>query len=88
MTRVVRYVVGVPDDGGGWSFVDPRQGRYTYATADEANARAAALLNADTNSPDTLRSVFGPNYPQMRAFPVYCYPGHFDPCGAVDGDEL
>ena len=76
---VVRYVLTqAPDAEGLRTLADPAQGRYTYATPEDAAARLAAIMA--NNPPDVLASVY--RLPlQVQA--VECYPGHFDPMRTV-----
>lgn len=63
----------------------PAQGRYTYATDDEASKALADLLGA--NSADRLRDIYGAD--ALATFSVErveCWAGHFDPCRAVFDD--
>lgn len=56
------------------------QGRYTWATPEEAEEQLRLLL--DFNSVDRLVSAYGPQaIGTFEVRPVSCYPGHFDPLG-------
>lgn len=68
---VIRYVVTRLGKDGNREFFDPRQGRYTYETRAQAQARADAFLGEPTNDPDLIRG--------LRADPCLCWAGHFDP---------
>lgn len=73
---VIRYVVTVPcKDGVGRTLMHPCQGRYTYATQEEAQAWIDGYMA--NNSQRTL-DEFGRD---LQARPCRCYPGHFDPQG-------
>ena len=56
------------------------QGRYTYATPEEAQAWIDAVYTNGNNSPETLRSIWGEN-PRGAVRPCTCWAGHFDPLG-------
>jgi len=65
------------------------QGRYTYATAAEAQEwiRAAFSVN-DRDNRDKLASIYGAA--ALDTFAVCrcrCWPGHFDPMGIYFDDE-
>lgn len=57
----------------GGEFFGTRQGRYTYATRDEAQSRADAIQNEPTN----IARKLVPGY--LQAAEWWCYPEHFDP---------
>lgn len=73
MTYVTRFVITQSKDGQR-VLADPQQGRFTYATADEAQERLDAMLS--NNSQERLREVFGL---PLEVRPCKCYAGHFDP---------
>jgi hypothetical protein len=60
---------------------DANQGRYHFATREEAEGRLKAILS--NNHGDTLRSVFG-DTSKMRVDAVECY-DHGDAVGTVLG---
>lgn len=73
---VTRYVVTHMGRNGMRTLASPAQGRFTYATREEAESMLKAMLS--NNSEDTLRSVYG--FPlEVRA--CECWPEHFDPKG-------
>lgn len=74
--NVTRWVITRIDRNGDRILAEPRQGRYTYATEEEAQATLDAMRA--NSSADTLRSVFG-DVSRMAVRPCPCYPGHFDP---------
>ncbi len=56
---------------------DPAQGRYTYATEDEAERRMRAILSNVTND---AAGVFGEqSVGTFEVRRVECWPGHHDP---------
>lgn len=66
---VRRYVIASGSPSVIWT---PLQGRYTRATAEEAQAYIDGIKAS--NSPD--------RYPaDLHVAAFWCYPGHFDPCG-------
>lgn len=69
---VVRYVVTYVNPEGMRELWDAMQGRYTYSTREEAQARIDAVQK--NNAPHIL-AKFGP----LEVRPVECYPVHFDP---------
>jgi predicted aminopeptidase len=77
MTQAItRYVVTHVGRDGLRTLASAAQGRYTYATYDEAQAHLDALL--EHNSPERLREVYGLPL-EVRA--CNCWPVHFDPMG-------
>lgn len=70
----VRYVVTHIGRGGMRTLAHTAQGRFTYATAAEAQAWIDSAMR--NNSPDKLRSVYGM---PLEVRPVECWPGHNDP---------
>ncbi len=79
MEYVTRYIVTHLRNGFR-CFFDPRQGRYTYATPEEAQQRIDAFLAEPSNTPDRWRSI-NVNENTLEVCTVSCYPGHFDPAG-------
>lgn len=76
--KVIRYVVTHVPKGDMRTLVDPCQGRFTYATREEAQERLDAIR--DNNTPERLRSVgLEPDTFEVR--PCSCWAGHFDPVG-------
>lgn len=77
-SSVTRYVLTYVNREGQRTLMLPAQGRRTFATAAEAQAYLSAILNTETNSAETLRSVWGDN-PRCEVRPVECWPVHHDP---------
>ena len=77
MEHVTRYVVTHLRAGFRCHF-DPRQGRYTYATREEAQRRIDAFLAEPSNTPDRWRSI-GVDETTLAVSACECWPGHFDP---------
>lgn len=76
MTTVVRYVITHVGRHGLRTLAEPQQGRFTYATHEEAQKHLDAMLAA--NSSEYLQTLFG--FPlEVRA--CKCWAGHFDPVG-------
>lgn len=77
-----RWVVLNRDKHGNMSLTFAAQGRYTYATADEAYA---ALRDIVQNNPESrIREVWGSQ--AIGTFGircVECWPGHNDPVATV-----
>ena len=77
--RLTRFVVTYVDSHTGFrTLAHPCQGRYTFATAEEAGAYMLAMLS--NNGPELIASIWGPD-PRFEVRPCSCYPGHFDPAG-------
>jgi len=74
MTDVIRYVVTHIGRDGMRTLAMPQQGRFTYASAAEAQAWIDAAMEAQ--SIETMRALYGLPL-EVRACP--CWPGHFDP---------
>lgn len=70
---VMRFIVA---HNNGTEFAHARQGRYTYDTAEQAQAWIDAAMQ--NNSASTLNSVF--KLP-LSVAQCKCWPGHFDPKG-------
>ena len=68
INSVTRYVVTKLNRNGERTLFDPQQGRYTYATREEAETRANAFLH-DCHC-DGMKL-------EVRA--CECWPVHFDP---------
>lgn len=60
------------------------QGRYTFATREEAQSHLRAMLA--NNADDTLRSVYG-DTSAMDVRECECWAGHFDPVGVYFDDK-
>lgn len=73
---VVRYVATYVKGDGMRTLMTAAQGRYTYATAEQAQAWVDAVTG--NNSADAVRQVWGEN-PKFEVRACDCYPGHFDP---------
>ena len=78
MTSVTRYVATYINKDSMRMLMNSAQGRYTYATAAEAQEWIDAVTKV--NSADTIRSFWGDN-PCFEVRPCDCWPGHFDPKG-------
>ena len=78
MNYVYRWIISRVDKHGARVLAEPAQGRYTYASREDA-ARILAAWKRNT-SDETMQSVFG-DVSQMQVNCVRCYPGHFDPIG-------
>lgn len=79
MNKVTRFVVTYVDQRTGLrTLASACQGRYTYATAEEAGAYMLAMLS--NNGPERIANIWGPD-PRFEVRPCACYPGHFDPVG-------
>jgi len=75
---IIRYVWTYIDKGGNRTLAEPRQGRYTYPTLQQAQRRIDLIL--ENSSKDTLDSVYGKDaWKTFEPRPVECYAGHFDP---------
>ena len=74
---VIRYVATYVHNHGMRTLMTSAQGRYTYATADEAQAWIDAVRK--NNDQDTLIALWGADTFEVR--PCECWPGHFDPKG-------
>lgn len=81
----IRYVPTYKHTDGTRRMMTAVQGRHTYATDTEANSWIEAVLNTETNSPETLRSLWGDD-PQCEVRPVPCWPGYFDPIRSIFED--
>lgn len=76
---VSRFVITMKTPEYGRQLFDPMQGRYTYATAAEAQTRLDAIRE---NTPrDTLVQVTGSESAadSLQVWPCECYEGHHDP---------
>ena len=73
---VTRYVVTCLGRDGVRQLADPMQGRWTYATREEAQARIEALVA--NNHPERITGTMGT---KLEVRECDCYPGHFDPVG-------
>lgn len=73
--QVIRFVITHHDAKTGLrTIIGPVQGRYTYATREEAERWIADAIK--NNGPERLNEFYG--FP-LRAVPCPCWPGHFDP---------
>jgi hypothetical protein len=79
---VTRYVVTHIGQYGMRTLAEGAQGRWTYATLDEAQRHIDDMMS--NNSMDTLKSLFGL---PLQAMPCKCWPGHFDPIGIYPGTQ-
>lgn len=74
---VLRYaLVHKRAEPGPWVW-PAQQGQYTYATEEEAAAQLAQVRSS--NSTERF-----PELATLRVAAVWCWPGHFDPCHAVN----
>ena len=67
---------------GDYELFHARQGRYSYATAEEAQEHCDAFLENNPPGCDKHHYVKGLH---IRAW--WCYPNHFDPVGPVLTEE-
>lgn len=75
---VTRYVVTHIGTKGMRMLTLGQQGRYTYATSEEAEEVMDAILNGENNN--DIPGVYGEqSLGTFEVRPVPCYPGHFDP---------
>lgn len=74
MTR--RWVVTAQRPGEMRCLAQAMQGRYTYATREEAQAELDVVVA--NNSPRLLREI---GWVGLEVRECECYPGHFDPVG-------
>jgi hypothetical protein len=71
----IRYVITHLDKKAGMrTLAEPMQGRFTYETAEQAQAQLDAIMAG--NNKEKLESLFGL---PLEVRPVPCWPGHFDP---------
>lgn len=73
---VTRYVATYVNKHGKRTLVSAAQGRFTYATPEEAQAYIDAVTT--NNGSQTIKEVWGEN-PRFEVRPCPCWPGHFDP---------
>ena len=73
-TRYVVTCVAPLFNDGTRELWDAMQGRYTFATPEEAQARIDAAI---ANNAPYVMEAFGP----LEVRPCECYSGHFDPVG-------
>jgi hypothetical protein len=83
---VTRYVLTFMPADGQRRLMDSMQGRYTYATPEEAQSRLDAIIDPAHNSPRTIQGIWGKD-PRFEVRPVECYPGHFDPITCYFDDK-
>lgn len=74
MTTVIRYVLTHLDKSGMRTLAGAAQGRWTYATHEEAESRLAELLAG--NGADRIAELYGQ---PLQVRPCTCWAGHFDP---------
>jgi len=85
--KVIRYVLSRIDKDGLRVMVYAQQGRYTYATKDEAKILLKLFL--ENNTQERLIEVFGRQaVGTFEVSAIECYPGHFDPIGCYIIKEL
>lgn len=72
--HIIRYVVTHIGQYGIRTLAQPAQGRYTYATREEAQQVLNEIEN--NNDPYTLSMLF--RLP-LEVRPCECWPGNFDP---------
>ena len=75
---VTRYVVTHVNREGLRTLSLGCQGRWTYATREEAQAQLDAMLA--NNERSALEGLYG-NVSQIEVRPCECWPDHFDPKG-------
>ena len=75
--KVTRYTVYRPE-GDGYVLALGAQGRWTWRTAEAAQAWLDAALE---NSPHQCASAWNCDPAMARVLPVECWAEHFDPCG-------
>lgn len=73
---VFRWVVTHQKDEDTRTLTFAHQGRYTYATQEEAQEQLDACR-------DGLRRVIGDKVATLRVLLVECYDKHFDPMGSI-----
>lgn len=73
---VMRWVVTHQKDEDTRTLTFQHQGRYTYATQEEAQEQLDACR-------DGLRRVIGDKVDTLRVLLVECYDNHFDPMGSI-----
>lgn len=85
MSRTVtRFVVTYQKPGEPRTLLGPAQGRFTYATREEAERFREALRQ--NNDPARLIQLYGgENTLQVRE--CICWAGHFDPVGIYFPDK-
>ena len=77
-----RWIIVHHDRHGCCSMAESCQGRYTYATADEARKRLTDIMR--NNSEEQIASVFGKQaIGTFGVRGVNCWPGHNDPVACV-----
>ena len=74
---VTRYVATVVNKDGTRTLMSPAQGRFTYATAEEAQEWLDAIMS--NNAPDRIASIWGAHDLKPEVLPCECWAGHFDP---------
>lgn len=83
-TDVIRFVITHVNREGMRTLTEGVQGRYTYATREEAQERLEAFRPSYAAQPE-----IGVPAETMEVRPVACWPGHFDPktCWFDDATE-
>lgn len=81
---VMRYAVTHRNRDGMRTFAGPAQGRFTYATDEEARAQLRALK--DNNTRERLAEVY-PDPDSLAVRLCRCWPGHHDPLGVWFDDD-
>ena len=77
---VTRYVVTIKGRDGTRTLFDPAQGRWTFASVAEAQARIADF--SGTESRNAIDEIYYPGACKTMAVrECACWPGHFDPKG-------
>lgn len=82
---VRRFVVTIAGRDGLRTLFDPAQGRFTYATREEAYDRLTAFARESRDRIDDLYGVGACT--SMRVSECECWAGHFDPVGVYFDDE-
>lgn len=77
---VTRYMPTYINKDGMRRILGTAQGRFTKATAEEAQSAVDSLLS--NNTEDCLRECYGKqSIGTFRVDPIECWPVHFDPIG-------
>jgi hypothetical protein len=75
---VTRYVPTYVNKRGERTLMRPTQGRYTFETAEAAQAWISAVIA--NNDADIISQIWG-DKANFAVRPCACWPGHFDPKG-------
>ena len=70
---VLRYRLYIDNKDGYSHYFDPNQGRYSYATLAEAEARSAGF-----RASPSAKNHFGDRAKTICVKPTWCWPEHFD----------